>query len=438
MLDEYTTSDFRFGVSIRHQFSENRLQPLRKVRIIDLFAGAGGFSLGFKLAGAEITHAFESDKWAVQTYAHNFPEVTIHHGDVRGFSSSEIRQVISPPPDIIIGGPPCQGFSHSNTVHKDPQDPRNSLFIDFLRFVDVLRPPICMIENVKGLLSTKNQSGQPVIEIIVNSFQALGYSASFEILDAADYGVPQRRERLFIIGLQKGMETSFRWPLVTHIANSIKDTPSLPLFNCGHSLRPYVTLWEAISDLPQCTNETYNPQESYRFEPQNEYQKILREGADDVIYNHEPMRHTPRIVERFSHINYGESEEDVPEALRPRKRGAPLELSGAVYGQNSRRQHPDYPCNTIVASAHTNYIHPFLHRNFTIREALRIQSFPDVFQMKGKRAVLSHKLSLRKGLTEDIYLDQRAQVGNAVPPLLASSLAHALLNAVEFTTSEAA
>lgn len=410
---------------------------LRKARVVDLFSGAGGFSLGFKLAGVEITHAFESDKWAVETYTCNLPEVNVCHGDIREISQADIRSIVPNPPDIIIGGPPCQGFSHSNTVRKDPKDPRNSLFVDFLKFVDVFRPPLCIIENVKGLLSTMNQSGQPVIEIISDSFRTLGYSVSYRLLDAAEYGIPQHRERLFIIATQKGLERSFVWPEKTHDAKAL-DVSLLPLFGDESYTKSHVTLWEAISDLPQCTSETYDPKESYRCEPLNEYQRIMREGAGGTIYNHEPMKHTKRIVERFSHISYGESEEDVPEALRPRKRGEPSELSGILYGQNSRRQHPDFPCNTIVASAHTNYIHPYLHRNFTIREALRIQSFPDTFQMRGKRAVLSHKLSLRKGLMDDIYLDQRAQVGNAVPPLLAESLAYASLRAVELTNSEAA
>ncbi len=131
------------------------------------------------------------------------------------------------------------------------------------------------------------------------------------------------------------------------------------------------------------------------------------------------MRHTERIVKRFEQITYGQSEDNLPEEFSPMRRGDPSMRSGKRYSQNSRRQHPDVPCNTIVASSHTNFIHPFLHRNFTVREMMRIQSIPDAFELRGKRAVLSKKLSLKKGLSEDVYLDQRMQVGNAVPPLLA-------------------
>jgi DNA (cytosine-5)-methyltransferase 1 len=153
----------------------------------------------------------------------------------------------------------------------------------------------------------------------------------------------------------------------------------------------------------------------------------MRLGAKTPITNHEPMKHTDRVVERFKQISYGQSEASVAEALRPRKRGAPTELSDSAYSQNSRRQHPERPCNTIVSSSHTNFIHPYLHRNFTVREIARIQSFPDRFQFLGKRAVLSKSLSIKKGYLDDIYLDQRMQIGNAVPPILAEHLAEAIM-----------
>jgi DNA (cytosine-5)-methyltransferase 1 len=146
---------------------------LRNARVLDLFSGAGGLSLGFKLAGAEITHAFEKDKWAAETYAHNFPGVVVIQKDITTINSSEIRTIIGKPPDLIVGGPPCQGFSHSNVSYKDPKDPRNSLFIDFIRFVDVLRPAICLMENVKGLLSTKTAERRFVIELFLRVFDPL-------------------------------------------------------------------------------------------------------------------------------------------------------------------------------------------------------------------------------------------------------------------------
>jgi DNA (cytosine-5)-methyltransferase 1 len=256
-------------------------------------------------------------------------------------------------------------------------------------------------------------------------------------LDAADYGVPQRRERLFIVAIKNGLEKSFAWPEETHS----KPYAAPTLFEQSETeyvSKPRVTLWQAISDLPQCLSDADCAHESYRFSPRNEYQRLMRAGAGNVIHNHEPMKHTKRIIERFSHIKYGESERHAPQTLRPRKRGASTEPSNSTYGQNSRRQDPDYPCNTIVASAHTNYIHPYLDRNFTVRETLRIQSFPDTFVMKGKRAVLSHKLSQRKGLMDDLHLDQRAQVGNAVPPLLAAAIARSVLQGVKLAISEAA
>lgn len=400
--------------------------------VVDLFSGAGGLSVGFKWAGADIIHAVEEDRWAAATYALNFPEVPLTICDIRNISSHDIPALVGVLPDVVVGGPPCQGFSHSNTAFRDPKDPRNSLFMDFVRFADALRPRACLIENVKGLLSTTNHDGQPVMDIITTSFESIGYRTSFRVLDAADYGVPQRRERLIIVAIRGRSKTSFDWPEPSHAPATRAGQMPMRLFSGDQPLAKHVSLWQAISDLPLVTHRAYDAQESYRFEPETAYQRFMRQGAGPVIHNHEPMRHTRRVTERFSRIRYGESEEDVAQEFSPRRRGAPSRLSGRTYSQNSRRQHPDSPCNTIVASAHTNYIHPYLDRNFTVRETLRIQSFPDTFILKGKRAVLSRKLSERKGYLDDLYLDQRAQVGNAVPPLLAYALAQSLCRALGF------
>lgn len=396
---------------------------------IDLFSGAGGLTYGLRLAGITVGQAVESDKWAAETYSYNFPEVDLRLGDIRKIGEAEIRKWIKNAPDVLVGGPPCQGFSHSNTANKDPRDPRNSLFSDFVRFAAVLQPKVCLIENVKGLLVTANERGMKVIDIIRDSFGDIGYSCEYRLLDAANFGVPQHRERLFVVAIREDLKIAFPWPHPTHTPR-LGTRTSMPLFTTAVPWRPFVTLWEAISDLPQITSTSTDKPCTYEVEPQNEFQQLMRTELSRNIHNHEPMRHTARIVDRFHQIGFGQSEKDVPQHLRPRQRGNPDECSGRAYSQNSRRQHPNEPCNTIVASSHTNFIHPFLHRNFTVREMLRIQSFPDSFVAKGKRAVLSHKLSQRKGLMDDIYLDQRMQIGNAVPPLLAREMGHSILAAL--------
>ncbi|MEP5758708.1 MAG: DNA cytosine methyltransferase [Litoreibacter sp.] len=374
---------------------------------IDLFAGCGGLSLGFVEAGFKSSHFVEIDKWSCETLRRNFRGGVVLEEDVAAVSRARLEQEAKVSDGhIIVGGPPCQGFSHSNVRNKDPKDPRNSLFKEYVRIVEETKPQACVIENVPGLLTTKTQSGAPVIDIITSELDQLGYRPDFAVLDAADFGVPQFRRRVFIVGIRKDQAGEFVWP-----------TPS--------ENRP-ITCWEAMSDLPQVISGASVPSDKYSSPPHNDYQKSLRTTENAPITHHEPMRHTKRIVERFAAIKHGESEADVTGDHAPRSRGNAQVVSKKVYAQNSRRQHSNRPCNTVVSSSHSNFIHPYLNRNFTVRELLRLQSFPDDFSLAGKRAVLSKKLSIRKGLIDDIYNDQRVQVGNAVPPKLAFAIASSL------------
>ncbi|MCW4589186.1 DNA cytosine methyltransferase [Gluconacetobacter entanii] len=370
-----------------------------RLTTVDLFAGAGGLALGMELAGFKVRAAIEVDKWAAETFQVNFKESKVFTDSVSDFSDKQIAKLLTEKPLVIVGGPPCQGFSHSNIVNRDPRDPRNSLFREFLRWVSVLRPAFFLVENVAGLLATKTAEGRPVIDVIEEEIAAIGYCSDLKLLQAARFGVPQNRERLFILGAaSQQLLTRFSWP-----------RPA--------SLEP-ISLWDAISDLPESGGEGYvSP-------PKNAYQDLMRsDHKGNAPSFHEPMRHTARIVERFKAIGFGEGEASVDVELKPKGRNG---LQGKTYAQNSRRQRPDAPCSTIVASSHTNFIHPYFHRNFTVRELMRIQSFPDHFVMKGKRAVLSRSLCLKKGLLDDMHLDQRMQVGNAVPPLLAKAVAEQL------------
>ena len=172
---------------------------------VDLFAGAGGFGLGFKMAGFSIPLSVEIDTWACDTLRYNQPGMTVIQYDIRDFNTeSQVKEICIFKPDIIIGGPPCQGFSIAGPAQKDPKDPRNTLFINFAQWISFLQPKAFVMENVKGLLSRKNVDGIKVIDIIKNTFEELGYLVEVWLLNAAEYGVPQIRERVFIIGNNTG------------------------------------------------------------------------------------------------------------------------------------------------------------------------------------------------------------------------------------------
>ena len=177
-----------------------------QLKVVDLFAGAGGFGLGFSLAGYEVTCSLEIDAWAAKTLRANNPNMKVIQDDIRHYRSLDaIRNVCPVFPDVVIGGPPCQGFSIAGPAQKDPKDPRNSLFKDFACWVEHLNPQVFVMENVKGLLSRQNADQELVIDIIRKAFTKLGYSVEVWCLNAAEYGVPQTRERVFVVGNRIGL-----------------------------------------------------------------------------------------------------------------------------------------------------------------------------------------------------------------------------------------
>jgi len=396
--------------------------------VIDLFSGAGGFSLGFRMAGFKEECALEIDKWASDTLKFNSPGLNVIQDDIRKFQTSEeIKKICPFQPDVIVGGPPCQGFSIAGPAQKDPKDPRNSLFIDYARWVEVLNPKVFVMENVKGLLSRNNANGEKVIEIIKKSFVSLGYSVEVWILNAAEYGVPQIRERIFVVGNRLGVEKIGDPPKTHVLTNGTKNNrnnghePQLSLFEIKE-LSKAVTVWDAISDLPELDAGEGEEEQDYSKEPQTPYQTLIR-GTQEILYNHVAMGHSTRLVERFKHVGWGESSADVPEEHRARERNGNGKISGKLYDQNNRRLNPHRPSHTIAASFYANFIHPFQHRNLTAREGARIQSFPDWYRFMGKKTVVSHRLLQREGRFEETHLCQYNQIGNAVPPLLAKTIA---------------
>lgn len=391
------------------------------LKVLDTFAGAGGFSLGFQLAGFDVVGAIEKDLWACDTFNYNHPHAITVHRDITAMSDEELQTTFrGREPDVVIGGPPCQGFSKANNSG-DPKDPRNSLFKEFLRVGAVFNPRVMVMENVPNLLEAKTASKKKVIDIITDSLERLGYHTYVEVLHAVSFGVPQIRQRLVVIGSRSKLAPAF--PTATHYLEQNREQ-----LNFDSPLARARTLWDAISDLPPLDAGEGSEEAPYSGKALNEYQAMLRQGSTH-IYNHKAMCHTKRIVERFKTMKCGDTINDVPEHLKPRKRNS-MEITIAAYDQNNRRMHADRPCHTIPASFYANFVHPFQHRNFTAREGARIQSFPDWYKFLGKPTVVSQKLLAREERNGELHLCQYNQIGNAVPPLLAKAIALNLKNQI--------
>lgn len=309
------------------------------MRALSLFSGGGGLDLGFHEAGVEVVACVDNDPEACKTLRHNRPDWTVHEIDIRKYQPDVEA-------DIVIGGPPCQGFSTAGKG--DPNDPRNYLWREYLRIVAAVRPRAVLLENVAGMTIRKNRHH---LRAVCTELEKLGYRVTQDVLNAADYGVPQIRKRLILVGVRDGC-------------------PSLP----APTTTVHTTVREAIEDLIDVV---------------------------DPEINQVPNRHAPHVVERWSKLAYGE--------LDPRYRRA--------------RLHPDKPSHTIRAGGgygprgdHLAGFHPPIHyarpRQLTVREAARLQSFPDSWIFCGSKTA------------------QGRQVGNAVPPRLAKALAEHLLKCI--------
>ncbi len=364
---------------------------------IDLFSGCGGMTLGFKWAGFNSVLASDIDENCKKTFTRNFPEIPFLCGDLSEINKTQFDALISNRTiDVIIGGPPCQGFSLANkNRNKIAEDPRNKLFYEFVKTINWYNPKSFVMENVKGLLSM--QSGK-VIKQIQKEFEEagrFGYEVRIKVLKASDFGVPQTRERVIVIGIRKDLEL----------------IPEFP----DKKYKTEVSVEEAISDLPQIKAGEGSEKTDYLIKPLNEYQAFMRKNATSV-FNHIAMKHTQRLIERFKAIKPGKNLLDVWETHGAVQRGNPTKKSKIKFSQNNLRLIANKPAPTIAASFQSNFIHPFLNRNFTAREGARLQSFPDNFIFEGMRT----KMSWEKGLS------QYQQIGNAVPPLMAYEIAKAL------------
>ena len=377
----------------------------RIIKAIDLFAGAGGLSYGFEAKGYDIVLALEKDSWAIETYKANHRNLNCVEADITQIPDDffvEYQEKV----DVVMGGPPCQGFSIAASNRRKEGDERNFLYKEFLRVVSIVKPKVVLLENVKEFGKYYLPDGRLLVDDVVSTLDGYGYQCSYSVVDVKDYGIPQDRRRFFLIGVK----------------DKTQEIDLVTMLKAYHS-KAY-NLGDAISDLPVVMPYQYKEGDvmSYTQDPQNDFQRLMR-GNSTLVNNDIPMQHTPKTVEKFRFLLNNGSMDDLPDNLRSVVRGDTTRISDSKFSQNHRVMDAAKIAPTITASFYSSFIHPSQPRNLTVREAARIQTFPDIFVFHGKRTTLSKKLLSRKGIVEDLHLDQFNQVGNAVPPMMASIMA---------------
>lgn len=379
---------------------------MRNYKVMDLFAGAGGLSYGFEQAGLDITLAVEKDAWAVDTYRANHKNKNILEIDIAQLEDHFFQEYLGQI-DIVMGGPPCQGFSIAASNRRKKDDMRNTLYRQFLRVVHIVQPKIVLIENVKEIINYRLPDGTKIIDDIKGFFDEEGYTYDCTILNCRNYGIPQDRRRFFFIAINGQF-----------LKKEIDLKKMMESFSA-----PEISFIDATSDLPIVKAREFpeNHVMAYSQDPINAFQKGMR-GFCTELHNHVPMQHTEKTVQRFEFL-LSQGGRQLPEDLMPRVRSHGDKISTALYSQNHRIIDGSKVSPTITASFYSSFIHPSQPRNITVREAARLQTFPDSFVFMGKKTTLSKKLLAQKGIYEELHLDQFNQVGNAVPPLMAKHLA---------------
>lgn len=388
---------------------------------LDLFSGAGGLSCGLEMAGFTPILANEIEPVYADTYKKNHPHTEVVVDDIRSVCERNLKKTLGLKVgelDLLAGGPPCQGFS-INAPIRTLDDARNHLFKDYLRVAQILKPKAILIENVTGIVSLGKGT---VVEQIYKELEGMGYSVAHRILFAGHYGVPQMRFRTVFLAVKgKGREIEFPQPLynASAVANftgakelCINVPPLL-----AQTLKPHTSVWDAISDLPEI--EPGNTEGSFKYptKPQSSYQKSLRKGSKQ-IENHVCSRLGKVNLERLKHIPQGGSWRDIPFDLLP------AGLKRARRSDHTKRYgrlHPEGLCSTILTKCDPHwgsFFHPTQDRVISVREAARIQSFPDKYVFHGS------------------VTQQYEQVGNAVPPLMAKALGEAIINMIGYSNEQ--
>lgn len=369
------------------------------MRIVDLFSGAGGLTFGFyynlingefvRNENCDIVFANEIDSAAAEAFRLNFPDVNMINKNIKELSEEEVRTLIGEEEiDIIIGGPPCQSFS---TIGKRKYDDKAKLYNEYYRMLSVVRPRMFLFENVKGMLSMRDEHGNLVIDDIAKKFRNindnLGYNIQYSVLNAVNFGVPQYRERVFIIGIRNDLNIEWRFP------ERLENTS-------------FISLQEAISDLP-IVQPGEDVREYTQREVENNYQRLMRGNNRQLTCHFSPL-YGNKIQTIVNHVIPGEGKDYINRLVDQGILAEQYRLTSG-YKNTYGRLHPHQPCTTITKNLSTpsglRCIHYNQNRALTPREGARIQSFPDWFRFYGNRT------------------EVKTQIGNAVPPLLAIILA---------------
>lgn len=339
------------------------------MNVIDLFSGAGGLSYGFERAGFDVLLGIDNDAKALETFELNHKGSKSICGDITKITyENDIKPLIEDKKiDVIIGGPPCQGMSLSGPRKFD--DPRNKLYLSYIRLVQEIQPTAFVIENVPGLVGL---FGGQIKDSIIEKFTSMGYTIQYKILCAADYGVPQNRKRVVFVGMKKG---EFSYP---------------------EPLKEKVTCSMALDDLPALEDELGTEHADYISKPHNPYQKLMRANSKEVR-NHVAASHSDKVKKIISLVPDGGNYKDLPDEY----------INSRNFHVAWTRFASDKPAPTID-TGHRHHFHYKYNRVPTVRECARLQSFPDDFIFLGNKT------------------QQFRQVGNAVPPLLAEAIAKAL------------
>lgn len=360
---------------------------------VDIYAGCGGLSAGLEAAGFDVRYALDWDKNACATHELNFPDTTVECRDVRQVNGAHIKRTVGAKVDLVAGGPNCQGLSQRGL--RSPDDPRNFMLPEFVRLVSELEPRAFIMENVPGLAHRHNFG---LLKEIFGMFEALGYRCAADVLLAADYGVPQLRYRFFLVGTRDGTALSF--PAPTHGPGTADR-----LFE-----RPYVTVWDAIGDLPSVSaDRQLDEPMPYVAEADNEFRRYVRAGSESVI-NHVCSATEPINLARAEHIPEGGNWKDIPSDLLPPRLFTCRMTDHSTTYARLRRDQPSFTITSLFGNITAGaFTHPLTTRALTVREGARLQSFPDRFHFAGARNT------------------QYRQIGNAVPPLLGRAVGGHLL-----------
>lgn len=354
-----------------------------KYKIVDLFAGVGGLSYGFsKLDEFEIIMANEIETDISKAYSLNHPSVKMINCDINELTEDIIKNAIGDNViDVVVGGPPCQSYS---TLGKRRMDDRANLFMQYKRVLSIIKPRAFVYENVTGILSMDKGN---LFRTVQKEFKELGYQLKYKVLNAVDYGVPQQRERVILVGFLN--ENNYEYPAPTH----------------GEGLKPYVALKDAIGDLPVLVSGQTN--NVYASDLHNDFLDFVRKGGTTELTEHTAPKNGEHLIKIMQALKDGQSKDDLPEEIRPK--------SG--YGNTYAKLWWEKPSTTITRNfacpSSSRCIHPRDSRALSIREGARLQSFPDDYRFYGANGT------------------KRLEIGNAVPPLLSVAIAKEMLKALQ-------